>query len=277
MKSFEDIPMNLQMYAEGEEVQEPAEPVSEELEEPVTGDPNVEPEEPEPTEPGRNLQSDAEFAAARRKAEQQFNARLAARDAEFARRFGHLTNPETGAPIRSEQDYFAALDAQQRIAQQEELRQKGIDPALIEQAVQNSPVMRQAQQVLHQATLDEGNRLIDAQVQQISAFYPEVKSLEDISKMPSFPVFDRYVKSGLSLVDAFKLANYDDLSNRGTAAAKQAAINAAKTKGHLSPVGGGAGDPANQVEIPEEELGIWKEAYPELSYKELRTKYNNTL
>lgn len=274
MKSFDGIPMNLQMYAEGGEVQEVAEPVStEEPAEPVTGGQTEEPGQ----EPARDLQADAAAAAARRRAEQQYNSQLAARDAEFARRFGHITNPETGAPIRSEKDYFKALDAQNRARQQEILRQQGIDPSLIDQAVANSPIMRQAQQVIQQARMDEGNRMIESQLQQISAFYPEVKTLEDIANMPSFPAFDQYVRNGLSMVDAFKLANYDALSNRGTAAAKQAAINAAKSKGHLSPVGGGAGDDGKEVDIPSGDLEMWKEFYPGLSYKELRKKYNNTL
>jgi hypothetical protein len=275
MKSFEEIQMNLQMYAEGEEGQEVAEPDIEGAEEPETGE-QGEPDVDSGND-DRDLQRDAEFAAARRRAEQQYNQQIASRDAEYARRFGHLTNPETGAPIRSEQDYFAALDAQERIRQREQLRQGGIDPDLIERAVANSPVMLQAQQVLNQARMDEGNRMLNDQVQQISSFYPDVKSLEDIAQMPTFPVFDQYVRNGLSLVDAFKLANYDTLSNRGTAAAKQAAINSAKGKGHLAPIGGGAGTPVNQVDIPAAELELWKDAYPNLSYKELRTKYNNTL
>lgn len=274
MRDLTKLPMNLQIFA-GEEGQEPADPV---LEGDATGGEVVdEPAEPEggevqdPAEPA--IDENARFAAARRQAE----AQIAARDQRFAERFGHITNPVTGRPIQSEKDYFEALDyqAQQQVMQQ--AKDQGVNPELIEQLVANSPAMRQAQQVIRQATIDEGNREMNQQIQEISGFYPEVKTLDDIVKMETFPVFDAYVRQGLNLVDAFRLANFDALSQRGAAASKQAAINAAKGKGHLSPVGGGAGDLTGEVEIPANERELWESFYPGLSYKELRTKYNNTL
>ena len=112
----------------------------------------------------------------------------------------------------------------------------------------------------------------------ISEFYPEVQSLADISKMDTFPAFDAYVRNGLSLVDAFKLANFETMSQRTAAATKQAAINAAKGKSHLSPVGVGAdGQTTQLVDIPQEARGVWEVAFPELSYKELKEKYNRSL
>ena len=67
------------------------------------------------------------------------------------------------------------------------------------------------------------------------------------------------------------------LVGKGAAASRQAAINSAKSTGHLIPVGGGASGPEGEVEIPKAELGLWQDMYPGLSYKELRTKYNRTL
>lgn len=274
MSDLTKLPMNLQIFA-GEEVQDPADPVLEgEATEGEIVDEPVEPEGGKEQDPADSvIDENARFAAARRQAE----AQIAARDQRFKERFGHITNPVTGRPIQSEKDYFEALDyqAQQQVMQQ--AKDQGVNPELIDQLVANSPAMRQAQQVLRQATIDEGNREMTQQIQQISSFYPEVKTLDDIVKMETFPVFDTYVRQGLNLVDAFRLANFDALSQRGAAASRQAAINAAKGKGHLSPVGGGAGDLAQEVEIPASERELWESFYPGLSYKELRTKYNNTL
>ncbi len=274
MRDLTKLPMNLQIFA-GEEVQEPADPVLEV--DATSGEVVDDPAEPEggkvqePAEPV--IDENARFAAARRQAE----AQIAARDRKFAERFGHITNPVTGRPIQSEKDYFEALDyqAQQQVMQQ--AKDQGVSPELVEQLVANSPVMRQAQQVLRQATIDEGNREMTQQIQQISGFYPEVKTLDDIVRMETFPVFDSYVRQGLSLVDAFRLANFDALSQRDAAASRQAAINAAKGKGHLSPVGGGAGDLSHEVDIPASEISLWEECYPGVPYKELRKKYNSTL
>lgn len=270
------IPMNLQMFA-GEEEPAGAEPVletgGEATPEGIEGDKGG--NDPEVADPV--VDQNAAFAAARRRAEQHYNQEIANRDAEYARRFGHLKNPETGQPIRSERDYFAALDAQERLNTQEQLRSQGVDPSVLERVIQNNPTIRQAEQVLRQATIEKGNQMLNDQIKEISGFYPEVKSLEDISKMDTFQAFDRYVRNGMSLVDAFKLANYDTLVGRGAAASRQAAINAAKSTGHLVPVGGGANGPEGEVDIPKNDLELWQDTYPGLSYKELKAKYNRTL
>ena len=106
------IPMNLQMYAEGGEGPDIADPVSEELAEVVDF---VDPEgdkgekDPEPADPG--IDENAIYAEARRTAEKQMNAM----NARVMSRFAGMTNPETGQPIKTVADYFEALDAQERV------------------------------------------------------------------------------------------------------------------------------------------------------------------
>lgn len=270
--------MNLQTFAEGAEDPNPAE--SESLEttgveegsevEKEASTEGVEDPNPAESEPDRN----AIFAEARRVAERQMNGI----NSRVASRFSGLKNPETGQPIRTAEEYFDALDAQDRLNARAQMEQQGMNPDLLDQMINNNPVIRQAQSIIRENQLREGERELNAQVKKISEFYPEVQSLEDISKMETFPAFDAYVRNGLSLVDAFKLANFETMSQRNAAASKQAAINAAKGKSHLSPVGGGAaGESAQMVEIPKEELSIWEQVYPNLSYKQLREKYNKTL
>ena len=53
-------------------------------------------------------------AAARRQAEEAARVKQSKIDAEYARRFGHLRNPETGLPIQTQEDYLAAIDAQEK-------------------------------------------------------------------------------------------------------------------------------------------------------------------
>ena len=270
------FPLNLQLFAEGEEDPEPADPEVVEIgvEDPVGGE---EPagtegeEDPEPADP--EIDSNAIYAQARRAAER----RMEGINSRVSRRFGNMKNPETGQPIRTAEDYFDALEAQERVNARRQIEERGVDPALIDQMISNNPVIRQAQEVLHENTMREGERELSEQIQQISAIDPLVKSLADIAKMETFPQFDAYVRRGLSLPEAYRLANFESLSQRDAAASRQAAINAAKGKSHLSPIGGGMGEASHMVEIPNEELGLWQEVYPELSYKELREKYNKSL
>lgn len=280
------FPMNLQLFAEGAEGPEPADPGTLEgavIDEGAAGivvdpeklendDPAEGAEEPELADP--ETDRDAIFAEARRAAENRMNGI----NSRVASRFKDMKNPETGQPIRTVEDYFDALDAQERIAARQQMEQNGIDPALLDQMIANNPAIRQAQEILRENQLNEGQRELDSQVRAISEFYPEVQSLADISKMDTFPAFDAYVRNGLSLVDAFKLANFETMSQRTAAATKQAAINAAKGKSHLSPVGVGADGQTTQfVDIPPEAREVWEQAYPDLSYKELKEKYNKSL
>lgn len=263
------IPMNLQRFAGEEEpaVAEPALDTVDSADVDVTGEEPAGEEEQEPAAPV--VDENARYAAARREAEGQVNRM----NQRVAQRFGNLKNPITGQVIKTVDDYFDALDAQEQLNIRNQMQEKGMDPALIDQAIKNSPLMRQAQQAIQEMNLQRGNQEIERQVKEISSFYPEVKSLADISKMETFPVFDAYVRGGMSLTDAFKLANFDALLHKGAAASKQAAINAAKGKGHMMPVGGTSA-PDGLAEIPKDELPKWQAFFPGATPKQLKEKYN---
>lgn len=261
------LKMDLQFFADesGEEVSEVAEPiedVTEEVSEEQAEEENVV-EEPE-------FDRNAIAAAARREAE----AKLRARDEEFVRRFGDLKNPETGAPIRNEADYFAALDAQERMKRNQELRDKGIDPSIIDNAIKNNPVVRQAEMVLQQNQAQILQHDIEEQVKQINAIDPSIRSLEDIANNEAYADILRMVQGGYGLFDAYRLANYDSLLGKSKAAAEQKAINQAKGKSHLTPTSSGSTQGDGLEDIPESAIAKWRAFFPDATDKELREKYN---
>ncbi len=88
----------------------------------------------------------------------------------------------------------------------------------------------------------------------------------------------KYIENhpGSRLTEAYKIVNFDRLTATRAEAAKQSAINQAKSKDHLnasSGMTGGGGD----VDIPEDEIRKWEEWFPEKSRKELRALYNKTI
>lgn len=278
------FPLNLQLFAEGANEPGAAEPVTgEELIDDLTSagelDNDLEPAEEggganEPGAAAPAIDQNAIYAEARRVAER----RMEGINSRVANRFGNMKNPETGQPIRTAEDYFDALEAQERMSARQQIQQRGVDPGLIDRMIRDNPVIRQAQQVIRDNTMRQGEVELENQIRQISAIDPRIKSLGDIAQMPTFPVFDSYVHRGLSLMEAYRLANFDSLTQRDAAASRQAAINSARGKSHLSPIGGSAGGEGRmQVEIPKNELYLWEEAYPDLSYKELKAKYNKSL
>lgn len=279
------IPMNLQFFAEdgtGAEVQEVADPVSDVTEESSTST-EGEDTPTESTEPS-NVQSDednAKFAAARRRAEAEFNQRQQALDAEFAKRFEGYENPITHQPIKNQRDYFAALDAQEKLQRDEELSSKGIDPKMFEdmvnRQVSNNPVVRQAQAVLAQTQRAQVEHELAESIKVISTLNPNIKTTDDLFNLPNIQEIIDKTSAGVSLVDAYKLANFDSLMAGKVAGAKQAALNNINGTAHLNQTDNITPADNGEVEIPQSELAQWKRAFPHATHAELRKKYNSTL
>lgn len=230
----------------------------------------------EGTQP-QSAELNAQFAAARRKAEEEAKMHREGIDAEFRRLFGSLKNPVTGKPINGYADYLQAVEYKQKEAQNKMLQDKGIDPAFIEQMINNSPAMRQAQLILEQNSRSEAQRQLDLDLKAVSQFAPEIKNIGDLANHESYETILGYIRSGLNLVDAFKLANFDSISARNAGAAKQAAINQAKSKNHMETTSGIVNGLESLSPIPESVLEMWKSAYPELSMEQLTKKYNSAM
>lgn len=275
------LPMNLQFFAE--EVAEPAGATESEVAEPTTenaeaGAEQTGEEEQEVAEPAESTQvqsaeENARYAAARRAAE----AEKKMTDSRFAKLFGGHTNPITGKPIQSAQDYLDALEAQQQSERMKELEKNGVNPQLLNEAIMNSPIMKQAQQYMADQNQKNAAAQLEKDLKVISAIDPTIKSLDDLAAQENFSdIMDLVKKHNLTVDMAYKLANMDKITQKRTDAAKQAAINQAKGLQHMSPTTGGSkGDAA--LDIPAADLGRWKQMFPEATEKELKEKYNRVL
>ena len=215
---------------------------------------------------------DAEEAA-RANAEQQ------RRDQIFAELFAGQTNPLTGRPITTEAEYRAYQAEQARRDQTAQLQQAGIDPAAIEGIVDQK--MAPMQQQLMAAQMENARRaaeaanekaqsFISAALKNISAEYPEIKTLEDIAAMPTAERFNELVQKGVSLEDAFFLANRKDLQQRSVAAAKAAAVRGAASRSHLNPVDSSGG---KAVEVPAAAKASFREMFPDATEAEIQKEY----
>ena len=263
-----------------QEVAEPVETTAEVVEEPVNAveesSAEVGEKEQEPAAPAAQSQElNAQFAAARRKAEEDYQRRMSGIDGEFKRLFGNQVNPVTGKPISTVADYLQAVEHSQRIAQEEQLRSKGIDPAMIQEMVNNAPAVRQAQQYLQITRQEEARKSLEADFKEITKIDPSIKSMDDLQKHASFNTVLAYVRdNGLKLHEAFRLANYQQLSSNNADAARQAAINQARGKTHMQTTTEGVSKSDGMAEIPASELPKWKAFFPDASMKELKEKYN---
>ena len=281
MKKFENglLSYNLQFFADEGEASEGA--TETEAAEQSEGEGEVtetenEGENEEVTEPQtQSPETNAAFANMRRQLEAA-NRRLADTDAMFARQFGKYKNPETGQPIRSAQDYYEAMAAQERMNAREQMQQNGIDPNMIDNLIANSPVVRQAQAATAELNNYRAQQKLEADYKEILALDPSLNGVEDILNDPSMPLMAERVAQGMSLVDAYKIVNFDKVFNSKEAAVKQQTINQVKGKNHLS-TGAAVNVSSDLEDIPANMLEDFKDRFPEKSPKELKALYNQVL
>ena len=227
----------------------------------------------------QSAEDNAKYAAARRQAESEFKARIDKQNADIKRRFGQYKNPITGKPVETLDDYLEALDAQQQKQSERMLEEKGISPDVIQQMINNNPVVREAQYMKEQYEMETANAKLQEDIKAISKIDPSIKTVEDLLNSENYnQVFNYVSNNGLNIVDAYKLANSSRLAEMQAAAAKQATINSAKSKSHLETTKGVSGM-ANKAyaPIPSSILEKWKDAYPDLSMEQLTAKYNANL
>lgn len=264
--------------AQGAEEQEAAAPAVEETEEPEQ--PQTEAPEQEP-----KTDRDAQFAAARRKAEAERDAAIARakEDAqkqvdEFFKNSG-LMNPYTGHPITTRAEYEAYRERFEADQKAKLMEKAGITQEEFQAFVQGLPEVRAARQAkaeaeaaARQAREQEAKARVDEQLRQIQAIDPTVKELGDLAKLNTYPKLYDMVKRGYSLLDAYRLANYDTLTQRAAEASRKAAINSVQSKQHLKATesrGGGA------IPVPDSVLEEYRVLNPGATKEEIQKHYQS--
>lgn len=272
MEDFENVGMEANETSENtpEVAEQETESVEEQAEETHSEETNV-----------QSSEENARYAAARRRAEAEYAERQKAQDLEFERRFKGYVNPITQQPIRNQRDYFDALDAQETLRRNQELQSKGIDPQLFEEAVnrqvENNPTLLQAQAIIQANNEARMQNDINEGIKEIQKFDASIKTVEDLLDNENFSKILQGLQNNMSLADAYKYANLDNLIAQNRSAAKQQAINNIKGTSHLGVTDGLNTSEDEGVDIPTNELGAWKRAFPDASMKELRAKYNRSL
>lgn len=279
-----EIDYNAVFGIEGEEAQEAADPATEdnvganeqEAAEPA-GESHVEEgaetEQKPSDESSHHVQTDEEnarYAAMRRKAEADAEKRMNAELDKSIASLG-LTDPYTNKPITNHAEMQAY---RQRFVeeQRKEVQEKaGMSPEDYKRFVDSLPEV-QAGKAAQQKVMDlEIRAKIDSQMREIQMISPEIKSMEDLSKLDNFDKLYDMVGKGYELADAYKVLNYDRLTAKAAEAAKQQALNSIGGKNHLQPVtprGQGA------VPVPADVVAEYRALMPEATDAEIQAHYN---
>lgn len=116
---------------------------------------------------------------------------------------------------------------------------------------------------------------IENEVSEIGRLDPSVRSFEDLRNSPDYARLGELVRSGISLVDAYKLTHFDRLRESAAMGARQAALNAREGKAHLQQLGGTGGD--TPPAVPGEVLRAYRAIMPDLGVREIEQHYNQYL
>lgn len=283
----------------GAQEQVVAEPAEDPVQEP---DPQTEPaaeaedpEEPEESGSGDPAPSKKTLtpeerkanAARRRQAEQQaaidaaVNAekeKNAAQMADIFKKAG-LKNTVTGEPITT-LEQFNSWHSQFQAAQMEQALKKGqLTPEMMNQMISQNPVVQQAQQVIEQVQNQQAqqrqaaeDQRVMAEIAEINKLNPEIKEFGDILKMDTAPKFREYIGMGYRALDAYRLANFDSISESTARKATAAALNNMRGKDHLKATGNSRG--GGDVSVPPSQMRLFRQMNPGKSDAEIIKFYN---
>ena len=273
--------------AEGVQAQEPAEPAQTEGEA-VDMNAAVEgSEDPETQEEPMSVDERRQNAARRRQQEQQaaIQAALTAQSQQHAdvlkdlfARVG-LKNTYTGEPITTIEQFnewdskYKAEKLEQELAAGQ-LTQEGLNTA-----ISAHPMVQQAAQIVQQHTAQQEQQSkeafqakVDAQIAEIGKLDPSITSVQDLLQMPKAKEFYSFVNRGYDFVSAFKLANFDRLTEANAEAVRQQAMNNARGKEHMTPVGNNRGSGA--LSVPAKDLAYFRAFNPNATEAQIQDYYN---
>lgn len=265
----------------GAEEQEVAEPATSEAE--TEGVNDAETAEPQAAEqPGQTPEQNHIYADMRRRAEAEAKKKYEALEADLNRKYAETfkgyKNPETNQPIQTAAEYLEAMAAQERLQARNKMQEAGIDPDMLDRAIANSPIVRRAEEIERTNMELQTKQMIEEDIQTIIKLDPSVGTADDIYAQENFNDVVEYCNNhpGVRMSEAYKLVNFDRLANAKAQASKQAAINQAKSKGHMT-LAAGVTDNDKSVDIPEDQKAQWARWFPNKSEKERRALYNKAI
>lgn len=234
-------------------------------------------EEGNPDEEKQSGEENAAFAAARRKAEAQRDAAVAQvrQDAkkdldEFIRQAG-MTNPYTKELIKSKEEWDEYNQRRVREHREELIRKAGMNDTEFQNFVESLPEVQEAKAAQREAQEAKANARMKEQMEAIRGMNPEIRELKDLTGMKTYPKLYELVQKGYDLSDAYRLANFEALTQTATAATRQAAMNTMQGKKHLGKTQGRGTGGEN---VPADVREMYRALNPDATDAEICAHYN---
>lgn len=290
---------------EGQDQQEPATPEQE-----STAAQSVETEVGEETEPNADSENDdadtdakpeeltpeqrRQNAARRREQQQRETVNAAVQQAlqeqqekhnqQLGTVFSHmqLTDIETGQPITTMEQFHKWQRDHSAKQLEQDLKAGRLTPEALDAAISAHPAVQQAQAIVEQAQQQAqaqqeaaDKQRIDADMEKIRARDPSIQEVADLLKMPEYAAFKDYVAKGHTFDEAHYLATRERREQEVAEAARQKALNDARSKDHLT--GTTAARGAGAATVPANVMAMYRKLNPKASEAEIVAHYNKYL
>lgn len=266
----------------GANEQEIAEPVADDMPEGVEEqDPAAPADEPTETEVEETeapvVDENAKYAAARRKAEAERDEAIARANAERKRTVEEILtaidmqDPYTGRRITTEEELAEYRKKHDEERSAEFKRRAGMGDEEYKSFVDSLPEVRAAKEAEAAANFAKKRAEIEEDLKKIQEADPNVTDFVALTKTEGYSRISDLYGKGVSLYDAYKLVNYDKMVERAASASKQAAINAARSKSHLTST---AQRGTGSVDVPADVMAQYRLFLPNASLEDIRKHYN---
>lgn len=190
-----------------------------------------------------------------------------------------LKNTITGKPITTMEEFGEwkqAFDASQL---QKDLKAGRLTPEALQRVIEQTPSMQQVRQLAQRQ--DEQQRQqaqaaaqarVEREMEEIHRLDPSINEVKDLLNMPKAREFYDLVKKGNTFLDAFRLANFEALAARQAEAARQQAMNNARSKDHLTATSSQRG--AGAAPVPADEMAMFRLLNPSATDAEIQSYYS---
>lgn len=221
-------------------------------------------------------QQAVEAAVAAARQEEQTKAAAAIKDL-FAKT--GLKNTITGEPITTMEELQTWQRDMRKAQLEKELKAGKITPETLNQMIEDHPMVQKANEMRQQQetqqsqqTQAEAKARIDSELAEIGKLDPTIKTTGDLLKMPKAKEFYDYVQKGYSFLDSYRLAHFEEITQRNAEAARQQAQTAARGKEHLTVVGNSRNTGASTV--PAAEMQLYRMLNPGVSEADIQKHFN---
>lgn len=140
----------------------------------------------------------------------------------------------------------------------------------VEKAINESPAIKEAKKIIEKNKQDNQQQLIQEEIRQINEIDPSIKDVSDFIKMDNYDEFEKLVKKGHTLVDAYKLTNFDKLVQRKVDKKEHDDMVKKNSTSHQKE---GKSSGLEPETIDAVSLNIFRSFYPNLSDADILKKY----